>query len=64
MRLNLDRSEKCLTPCKHCGSVWGEVKDGAGPHSRRIDCQGCGKFINWMGLNMAIRLGFYERMYD
>lgn len=59
MKIDLDSSQKCLVPCRHCGSVWGVVKDGTGPHAKRIDCQGCGRFLNWMGLGLAIELGLY-----
>lgn len=61
MKIDLDSSERCLVPCRHCGSVWGEMRDGTGPHAKRIDCHGCGRFLNWMGLGTAIRFGMYER---
>jgi len=59
VKLELDNSEKCLTPCRKCGGVDGMVRDGAGPHAKRIDCVACGGFINWMPMALAIQLGLY-----
>lgn len=60
MKIDLDGSQRSLVPCRHCGSAWGVVKDGKGPHAKRIDCHGCGRFLNWMSLATAIQFGLYE----
>jgi hypothetical protein len=58
--INLDHSQKCLAHCRHCGSVRGIARSGTGPHAGRIDCDGCGRFLNWMPFVLAVELGVIE----
>lgn len=64
MIIELDGSQKALGHCKACGSCRGVVRPGTGPHAKRIDCEGCGKFHNWLSLDGAIALGLYEQVPD
>ncbi len=61
MNVKLDSSIKALHPCKVCGSTRGVLSGGAGPHAKRIDCAGCGRFHNWLPLATAIEWGLFER---
>lgn len=60
--IELDGSQKALNPCLKCGSCRAIVKPGTGPHAKRLECDGCGRFHNWLGLDAAISLGLYERV--
>jgi hypothetical protein len=37
------------TKCKTCGSQQTRRGPGAGPHSGRLMCGGCGRFLKWLG---------------
>lgn len=60
--VELDSSQKALRPCQSCGSCRAIAKPGSGPHAKRLDCDGCGKFHGWLSLDAAIMLGLYERV--
>ena len=43
--------------CRHCGCDSGRVGAGIGPHAGRLDCAGCGDFIQWVGKAAMAKIG-------
>jgi hypothetical protein len=46
--LALDGSQKCLRPCRACGSVVGFATGPAGPHFSGVRCAECRAHLGWM----------------
>jgi len=35
-------------PCKLCGTVYANMKEGKGPHVAELRCSGCNHHVKWM----------------
>ena len=39
---------------QRCGPTEGVVKPGCGPHSARLECARCGRFLKWLGRTVPV----------
>lgn len=62
VKIDLNNEHRSLAHCRHCGSCNGVLRSGSGPHAARVDCEGCGKFLNWAPFWFAAQMGLIERV--
>lgn len=45
-----------VPPCGGCGGVVGVLREPTGPHHARLNCNECGRFLQWLSPEMFWQL--------